>query len=290
MLKRTLISTICLILVLANAAHCNQSGYYRDTQRGWWWGEREVAPEPEEEKEKEPEKPVAEEKKPSVPPPLSAYKYEDIWNMHPDEFSELRESYLKKAVQNPTEENTKDYYELSEISRKKAAAFTNASQYVWQKHPELATIKDYPINTPGNLSRQRNILQERRQILTDNKEQYALIYFWKPDCPYCEDQKKILKWFEGQNNWIVKHVNVDQNPQTAARVGVTIIPSIVLIKKGNKDHFPISAGVVSAEEIEDKAYRAVKLLNGELTPQDYSIYDFQRGGGFDINSRQDWVK
>ena len=62
-------------------------------------------------------------------------------------------------------------------------------------------------------------------------------------------------------------------------------------KKGNtKDFFPVAAGVITADEIEDKAYRAVRLLNGELAPQDFGTYEFERGGSFDSNSRKDWIK
>lgn len=270
------------------ALSAGQSGYYRDSQKGWWWGERTVEEEPEQKEEKK-VAPKKEEQEPWVPPPLSAYKYDDVWNMHPDQFYELQEAYKKKAVQDPSYENTKDYYELSEIARKKSSAFTSASQYVWQKHPELTVAKDYPIATPGNMSRVANISGERRAVLRKNQDKYALIFFWKPGCSYCEDQKKILSWFESQTGWIVKPVNILENPRAAAKVGVEITPTTILIKKGSKDHFPVSAGVISAEEVEDKTYRAVRLLNGEITPQEYSTYDFQKGGGFDPNSRKDWV-
>jgi len=270
------------------AFSADQSGYYRDSQKGWWWGERTVEEEPEQKEEKKAD-PKKEEQEPWIPPPLSAYKYDDVWNMHPDQFYELQEAYKKKAVQDPSYENTKDYYELSEIARKKSAAFTSSSQYVWQKHPELTVAKDYPITTPGNMSRVANISDERKSVLRRNQDKYALVFFWKPGCSYCEDQKKILTWFENQSGWIVKPVNILENPKAAAKVGVEITPTIVLIKKGEKDHFPVSAGVISAEEIEDKTYRAVRLLNGEITPQEYSTYDFQKGGGFDVNGRKNWV-
>jgi conjugal transfer pilus assembly protein TraF len=34
--------------------------------------------------------------------------------------------------------------------------------------------------------------------------------------------------------------------------------------------------------MEDKIYRGIRLLAGEITPQEYSIYDFQKGGAFDV--------
>jgi conjugal transfer pilus assembly protein TraF len=287
---RLLVSWV--ILLAAGAAH---AGYYSDSQKGWWWGDRAVEQKMEEKQEervKQTPAPEREEQKntPWVPPSLRAYSYEDVWNMHPDQFYEIQEAFKKKAVQNPTVENVKDYYEVQEIARKKALAFTNTAQYVWQKHPELGVAKDYPTATPGNLSRIAQISGERQRTLQANKDDYALIYFWRTGCPYCDEQDKILKWFQGQTGWIVKPVNIAEQPAVAARVGVETTPTIILIRKGSRDFFPVSAGVISADEVEDKTYRAVRLLNKEITPDEFSLHDFQRGGGFDTKGRKDWVK
>lgn len=270
-----------------------RADYYSDSQKGWWWGDRSVELKEEDPEEKPESKPAPEEPKkkgPYIPPPLSTVKYEDVWNMHPDDFYELQEAYKKKAVQDPSEANTKDYYELQEIGRKKALAFSNASQFVWQKHPELTTAKDQPVNTPGKLALAGNVSDERKAVLKANRDQYALIYFWQPGCSFCDAQKKILQWVESEIDWVVKPVNILDNPGLAAKVGVETTPTIVLIKKGQKDHFPVSSGVIQADVIEDKIYRAVRLLNGDISPQEYSIYDFQKGGGYDVNGRKDWVK
>lgn len=289
MVKPLTIILICLLSAQTVAA-ADMSGYYRDSQKGWWWGDRTV-----EEQQEEPEKKKTDPKKeepqgPWSPPSLNTYSYQDVWNMHPDDFYQLQEAYKKKAVQQPTEDNVRDYYELSEIARKKSAGFTSVSQYVWQKHPELTVAKDYPITTPGNLSRTMQANDEKKAVLRANKEDYAIIYFWRQGCSYCEEQSKILKWFQQQSGWIVKPVNIQENPHLAAKVGVEITPTIVMIKKGQQEHFPISSGVISADEIEDKAYRAVRLLNKEISPEEYSLYDFQKGGGFDVNSRKDWIQ
>ena len=58
-------------------------------------------------------------------------------------------------------------------------------------------------------------------------------------------------------------------------------PSLILIKKGNEGYIPVSAGVTSLEDIEERLYRGIRFLNGETTPRNWSLYGFQRGGGFD---------
>src|SRR5512137_3168167 len=127
-------------LILAGILHLTVStasaGYYTDSATGWWWYQKEP--------EKQAEKP-ARKKKPAKPTPsLRDFTYEQIWEMHPDLFQEFAEALKKKAVQNPSEENVKEYFEVQEIARKKALAFSNVAQFVWQKYPELTTKKDYP--------------------------------------------------------------------------------------------------------------------------------------------------
>jgi len=254
------------------------AGYYTDSATGWWWYQKEP--------EKQAEKPVRKKKPVKPVPSLKDYTYEQIWEMHPDQFQEYAEALKKKAVQKPSEENVKEYFEVQEIARKKALAFSNVAQFVWQKYPELTTKKDYPITTPGNLARISQINEERQRILRDNREDFALIYFQRPDCSYCDEQSRILDWFTNETGWTVKKVNISENPGLAAKFSVEITPTLILIQKGNQDYLPVSAGVISADEIEDKAYRAVRLLKGDISPEEYSLYEFQKGGGFDVRKRR----
>ena len=268
-----LMATAMLLLSVSASA-----SYYTDSATGWWWYQKEP--------EKQAEKP-ARKKKPAKPAPsLKDYTYEQIWEMHPDQFQEFAEALKKKAVQKPSEENVKEYFEVQEIARKKALAFSNVAQFVWQKYPELTTKKDYPITTPGNLARIAQINEERQRVLRDNRDGFALIYFQRPDCSYCDEQSRILDWFTNETGWTVKRVNIQENPGLAAKFSVEITPTLILIQKGNQDYLPVSAGVISADEIEDKAYRAVRLLKGDISPEEYSLYEFQKGGGFDVRKRR----
>lgn len=266
-----------MVMFILSVSVTASAGYYNDSAKGWWWYQKEV---------KKPSGKPATKKNPSNSgPSFKDYSYEQIWEMHPDQFQEFAEALKKKAVQKPSEENVKDYFEVQEIARKKALAFSNVAQYVWQKYPELTTKKDYPITTPGNLARIAQINEERQHTLRNNREDFALIYFQRPDCSYCDEQSRILDWFTGETGWTVKKVNIQENPTLAAKFNVEITPTLVLIQKGKQDYLPISAGVISADEIEDKAYRAVRLLKGEISPEEYSLYEFQKGGGFDVKKR-----
>jgi len=267
--------TVAIILSFTATA---SASYYNDSAKGWWWYQKEP--------EKQAGNPEKKKKASNRVPSLKDYTYDQIWEMHPDQFQEFAEALKKKAVQKPSEENVKEYFEVQEIARKKALAFSNVAQFVWQKYPELTTKKDYPITTPGNLARIAQINEERQRTLRDNREDFALIYFQRPDCNYCDEQSRILDWFTNETGWTVKQVNISENPSMASKFSVEITPTLILIQKGNQDYLPVSAGVISADEIEDKAYRAVRLLKGEISPEEYSLYEFQKGGGFDVKKRR----
>ena len=267
--------TVVIILTVTATA---SASYYNDSAKGWWWYQKEP--------EKQSGNPEKKKKAINRMPSLKDYTYDQIWEMHPDQFQEFAEALKKKAVQKPSEENVKEYFEVQEIARKKALAFSNVAQFVWQKYPELTTKKDYPITTPGNLARIAQINEERQRTLRDNRDDFALIYFQRPDCSYCDEQSRILDWFTNETGWTVKWVNISENPSMASKFNVEITPTLILIQKGNQDYLPVSAGVISADEIEDKAYRAVRLLKGEISPEEYSLYEFQKGGGFDVKKRR----
>ena len=258
--------------------------YYSDIKKGWWWYERGHEKEIKDEdatlrEEREPEKP---EKR--ILPSLKNYTYGQLWNMHPDDFQPLLMDFQKKAVMSPTEENVRDYYVIQDIARRKSLAFANVASYVVQKYPELYVGKDYPVATPGRNALVRQQLEEIESGIRSREKDFALLYFYFPTCPYCTEQEEILHYFMNKYHWQVKRIDINENPQLEQRFGITITPSLLLIYKGSQDYIPVSSGVASMAEIEEKIYRGMRLLNGEITPEEYSLYEFQRGGSFDVKT------
>ena len=62
----------------------------------------------------------------------------------------------------------------------------------------------------------------------------VLIDFWAPWCGPCRIQGPIMEAVASQvgDQAIVTKVNVDEEPQLAARFGVQAIPTLVLMKQG----------------------------------------------------------
>jgi len=254
-----------------------QEPYYSASKDGWWWYETEPKKEENKPEEKPPEGQPAAKKLPS----LSDYTIEDIWNMHPDNFQALLTEFMKKAVMNPTVETVREYYVMQDIARRKSLAFANVAATVMQTNPELTTASAYPITTPGQNARVRLQSGEIGTKIRASKDEFAILYFFSPTCEYCKAQSNILAFFTDKYGWQVKPINIEQDPNLAARFNVHTVPYLLLIYKYKRDYIPISAGVIALSEMEKKLYRGIRLLSGEITPEEFSLYEFQRGGPSD---------
>ena len=254
--------------------------FYEDRKRGWYWYEKQ----PEKPKQKKVLKKARHRRLPS----LKDYTYEQLWNMYPDDFQALLNTFMKKAVQHPTEQNIMDYLIMQDIARRKAAAFTAAFGFVTQTHPELTTSDVYPITTPGRASRTRTILNEVDATIRASANDFALIMFVKPGCQFCEAQAAILKYFTENYDWPIRTIDIEQNPNTAARFNVTLVPTILVVGKDSGQYLPISVGVISLADLKTRLYRSIRYLRGEIKPQQWFMYDFEKGKSTDPLGRITW--
>ena len=259
---------------LSQAATGQEQKFYDDTKQGWFWYEEPV---PELKKETEPlvERPV---------PLLTDYSTEELWDMHPDDFQTLLMEFQKKAVQRPTEQNVFEYLTMQDLARRKAAAYANVASFVVQKYATLDVGRDYPVTAPGVIARVKMQKEEIAATIQTAAGDHALLYFYSPDCSYCVEQQQILRFFTDRYGWQVKGIDLNKNLSIAARFNITTTPTLLLIGKGREEYIPVASGVVALEELERRLYRSIRLLNGQITPQGYSVYDFQKGGGLDPES------
>jgi len=264
---------IITLLCVAVQAGAQESEYYRDLKKGWWWYENP----PKEEPEKKETKP---EKKARSLPSLKNYTREQLWNMHPDDFQALLLEFQKKAVMKLSEESVAEYLEMQEIASKKSLGFANVAAYVRQKKPELA-VPEYSLAAPGMVASTRMRSNDVETRIRKARNDYALIYFYSPECEYCRAQDGILKYFQNKYGWELRAYQITS--PLASRLNVTTTPTIILIYRNSRDYFPVSAGVVSLADIEQRLYRGIMTLSGENSPRNFSLYEHEKGGSYDID-------
>lgn len=254
--------------------------YYQRAKEGWFWYKDELP------KPKEKKKEVTNKDK-DRSPSLKDYSYDQLWQMHPDDFQELLMKFQKKAVQTLTPADTKEYYVMQDIARKKSLAFANLTGYVMQTSPELSVDAANPLTAPGRNALVRSVSTEIDDRLKKSSEDFAMIYFYSPQCHFCVEQDGIMKYFQKKYAWEIKKIDITREVTLASQFNVISTPYIILVYKHSKDFIPITAGVVSLTDMEERLDRGMRLLTGELTPDNYSLHDFQKGNAFDVQKKND---
>jgi conjugal transfer pilus assembly protein TraF len=272
--------TVCPAGISATAAEPKEGPpekyYYNPPKEGWYWYHDPKLDEPEDRRAPEVQKSKRE------PEVGQKYAKDELYDMYPDRFQDLLKERLKTAVQFPTEENVEDYLTMQDIARRKAAAFTSAVQYVTQKNAATFSVNDvYPGTTPGMEARIQMQQQEIEGTIGGARNDHAILFFWKPGCGFCEKQVGILKYFSEKYGWEIKPINIAEQKDFAARFNITTTPTLLLIRQGNEQYMPISVGVISLAEMEQKLYQAIRYLNGNTDIDTFTNTDFEKGGTLD---------
>ena len=242
----------------------NERSFYGNNKQGWWWYQQEP--------EEDPETP---EKKRL--PEMKDFSYQQLWNMYPDDFHELLNTFMKKAVQKPDEKTVMDYLMMQDIARRKSLAFAAVMSYVNQKNQELGTQSVYPFTAPGQSAMVSMRVRAQEQTLAGAREQFALIMFTRQGCDFCVAQASILEFFVNKYGWPVRAFDMDDHPNMAAKFNITMAPTLIMVDKDSKQSIPISVGVMSMSDLVLKIYRSVRFMRGEITPQQWFMHDFERG-------------
>lgn len=269
----TLLSIPLMVLVLSlvapPVAHAKDNkpgyrpGYGREVKKGWYWYEVKK------------EKPKDKNASPEIVP------YLDPWGLPAEEFRRLLNETKDRAVAAPTVENVARYIELQDVARRKSVAFANVYQMVMQTHPEFSISSQYPSTTPGIRALTLMRSDEIDVSIREAAEDFAMVYFYRPDCRFCRAQDGILAYFVDKYSWNLKRVNIYEEPEAASRFNVSVVPYILVVYRETGKYMPVSAGVVSLTDLEERLYRSIRFLRGDTSPARFSLYEYQVGGAGD---------
>lgn len=260
------------IVALAACAGAAQAGE-SSGPKGYWFYEE--PPEQLDSVESEPQNPYAEWIEVKERPPLPKPDHALLMTMHPADIREIYPMYRDQAVWKPTPDNVRDYYVVTDVVRRKAKNFTAVSQYVMQTNPALNMARAIPVNNPGIRAERQQRNAVMGQKLAQHSNDYALLFFTSETCPYCAAQEKILQVYRNRTGWHIKPIDKDRMPALAAEFGVDFVPQVIMVRRGSKDWMPIAVGVESEANLEINVYRAIRLMRGEIAPQQFLNLDHE---------------
>lgn len=263
-MKISFILILSMVAVIATGSQNNP-----DRKNGYFW--YEDPPKPKEDAETE----RKEYPKPSIP------SHEAMMDMHPDALHKLLEDSRKYAVYTRNVDDVVDYYKVQDAVRRKAAAFTSLTSLAMLQNPELNARSQYAVTTPGKNARKQQLDSFVSTKLAENRSRFALGFFVRESCGVCAAQRPTLQFFQDKHGWIVQEIDIDERPDIAHRFNVTVTPMIILIERGSSRWQNIAVGAESLSMIEQNTYRSIRLLQGDVDPQQFYTNEATQDGFFD---------
>ncbi len=239
-----------------------------EPRQGYWWYEAPaklpvIAPDPEA------------LTKPLIPPMAELA----AWT--PPKIRRLIEQQRDYAATVLTVDAVADFWRLQDFARRKARAFAGVTQLALLQHPELNARSASPMvgDARAQMTAEKDAL--RRRYLRSRGQEFALVMFSRAECGYCRVQWPIIQRFQDETGWQVTLQDIGLKPDLGRRYGVEVTPTTMLIRRGSQQRMVIATGVEAYPNLVQTAYQAVRLLSGDIRPEQFLTGAGEEDGFFD---------
>jgi conjugal transfer pilus assembly protein TraF len=199
----------------------------------------------------------------------------------PTRIHKLIEAQRDYAATVLTVDAVADFWRLEDFARRKARAFAGITQLAMLEHPELNSKSANPM--VGDARDQLLATKDgtRRLYLRAHANEFALVMFSRTSCAYCRVEWPIVQRFRDEMGWQVTLMDLDQRPDLRQRFGVEVTPTTMIIRRSSAQRLVIAAGVEAYPNLAQMAYQAVRLLTGDIRPEQFMTGAGEEGGFFD---------
>jgi conjugal transfer pilus assembly protein TraF len=202
----------------------------------------------------------------------------------PPKIRKLIEQQRDYAATVLTVDAVADFWRLQDFARRKARAFAGVTQLAMLQHPELNSRSANPIvgDARSELTAHKDAV--RRSYLRAQAGEFALVMFSRSSCGYCRVQWPIVQRFQEEMGWQVTLMDLDRRPGIKERFGVEITPTTMVIRRGSPERMIVASGVEAYPALAQIVYQAVRLLRGDIRPEQFMTGPGEEGGFFDALS------
>jgi len=235
------------------AAAKEQKSFWKDRQRGWYWGE-DVNKTKELDEKREREQTMTPKQK---------------LNQLQEEFDNAKAA----AVMDNSEENVKRFLELQQKNTQRASAFANTAKKVILENPELAKT-DYPTNNKAAAIAQVKREEEKNIALYNHAKEYGLIVFVAKGCPYCEQLIPVIEEMKNKHGFNVAYVShqdmqigdvdVMKNIPLLQQLKVNDFPAAYIFSPKKKKMSRVATGLITTTDLEENIILIVSAIDKSL--------------------------
>lgn len=239
--------------------------WYEDKARGWFW--KEMPPQP-------PARPPVKEEKntstiPAMPVPAKPKTATEAMEAMRAKLEEAK----NEAILRPTPASLADYLALQDQTMGQAMLFTDMWQRVRWANPALDYAFTHPTAAGGVRVERDMTRSEQKTAVEAVAKDNGLFFFFKANCPFCDEQGRILQALAEEYRMTVVAVSLDGStnpyfPQAkpdngiTARMGVQDAPAMFIVNPDTREAVPLGYGVVPVDEIETRIRRLLLMQPG----------------------------
>lgn len=213
------------------------------------------------------EKPAAMPKMPPIPKSIKEMTTTKEINAELERLKDV-------AIMSPTEANVKAFALAVQFMMDKASTFGDAYRRVDWQTAELHNVDRRPANQVGvdayNAMRKVKKDQSISALAKDN----GIFFFFRSNCPYCHKLAPSLKTFQALHGMEILPISLDgaglpdfpvfeTDSGAAAKFGVDRVPALFIGNRSTGKVQPISFGMISLSEIEERIYVLTQTKSGE---------------------------
>lgn len=236
------LSLVCLCLIFMTVQA--QAGFFDRKAEGWHWYETKKDDKKEEDQKQS----------------LSL-------QMTPTQWVENQKKLLKESLNlalfQPSFENVKNYQILQKKMMDRSESFSEMWQKVLFSTPSLDENTSFPITQVGRHAYLEIQQQKKIELIKKISKSYGLFFFFKGDCTYCHVFAPIVKQFSQKHKLEIIAISLDggkvsefpnaiSNNGAAQKLDVKAVPALIAVNPLTQKILPISYGVNSIEDLENR--------------------------------------